>query len=61
MRRHPIDVVALVAGLVVMLSVVGWALWWTDTVAAEDISWLVPVGLVAAGAAGIAASLRSPD
>ena len=61
MRRHSIDVVALVAGLVVLLAVAGWALWWTDTVAAEDFSWLVPVGLVAAGAAGIAASLRTPD
>ena len=61
MRRHSIDVVALVAGLVVLLAVAGWGLWWTDTVAAEDFSWLVPVGLVAAGAAGIAASLRSPD
>jgi hypothetical protein len=61
MRRHPIDVVALVAGLVVLLAVTGWALWWTDTVAGENFNWLVPVGLVAAGAAGIAASLRSPD
>lgn len=61
MRRHPIDVVALVAGLVVLLGVAGWALWWTDRVATEDFSWLVPVGLVVAGAAGIAASLRSPD
>ncbi|MDF2967736.1 MAG: hypothetical protein K0Q93_1514 [Nocardioidaceae bacterium] len=61
MRRHPIDVVSLVAGLVVVLGVLGWALWWTDTVAAEDFSWLVPIGLVVAGATGIAASLRSPD
>ena len=61
MRRHPMDVVALVAGLVTLLGVLGWALWWTDTVAADDFSWLVPVGLVVAGAAGIAASLRSPD
>ena len=61
MRRHPIDVVSLVAGLVVLLGVLGWALWWTETVAAEDFSWLVPIGLVVAGAAGIIASLRSPD
>jgi len=61
MRRHPIDVVALVTGLVVLLGVLGWALWWTDTVAPGTFSWLVPIGLVAAGAAGIAASLRSPD
>ena len=61
MRRHPIDVVSLVAGLVVLLGVLGWALWWTDTVAAEDFSWLVPIALVVAGATGIIASLRSPD
>jgi hypothetical protein len=61
MRRHSIDVVALVAGLVVLLAVAGWGLWWTGTVAAEDFNWLVPVGLVAAGATEIAASLRSPD
>ena len=61
MRRHRMDVVALVAGLVTLLGVLGWALWWTDTIAAEDFSWLVPVGLVVAGGAGIAASLRSPD
>ena len=61
MRRHQIDVVSLVAGLLVLLGVLGWALWWTDTVAAEDFSWLVPIGLVVAGATGIIASLRSPD
>ena len=61
MRRHPIDVVALVAGLVVLLGVAGWALWWTGAVSAETFYWLVPVGLVIAGAAGIAASMRSPD
>jgi hypothetical protein len=61
MRRHAIDVVALVAGLVVLFGVAGWALWWTDAVPAEAFSWLVPVGLVVAGAAGIAASMRSPD
>jgi len=61
MRRHPIDVVALVAGLVALLGVAGWALWWTGEVPAHAFSWLVPVGLVIAGAAGIAASVRSPD
>ncbi len=61
MRKHSIDVVALVAGLLALLGVTGWALWWTDQVPAEAFSWLVPVGLVVAGAAGIAASMRSPD
>ena len=61
MRRHSIDVVALVAGLVALLGVAGWALWWTGQVPGHAFSWLVPVGLVIAGAAGIAASMRSPD
>ena len=61
MRRHEIDTVALVAGLVTLLGVLGWALWWTGTVAPEHFAWLVPAALVLAGTAGIVASLRSPD
>jgi len=60
MRRHPVDAVALVAGVVVLLAVAGWSLWWTDVIPGHAYSWLVPAGLLLAGAAGIAASLRAP-
>jgi len=45
---------------VVLLAVAGWILWWNDVIPGHAYSWLVPAGLVLAGAAGIAASLRAP-
>ncbi len=60
MRRHPVDALALVAGVVVLLAVAGWSLWWTDAIPGHAYSWLVPAGLLLAGAGGIAASLWSP-
>ncbi len=60
MRRHPVDAVALVFGVITALALAGWALWWTDAIPGEAYSWLVPAALVVAGGAGIAASLRSP-
>lgn len=61
MRAHRVDVVALVVGVVTLLATGGWALWWADVLPAGWYVWLVPLGLVLAGAAGIAASLRQRE
>lgn len=61
MQTHRVDVVALVVGVVTLLATGGWALWWTGTLPGDWYAWLVPLGLVVAGVAGILASLWQPE
>lgn len=62
MKPHSLDLVSLVSGavllLVAVLFLVGAA---TDV--SVDSGWVVPVALIAVGAAGLAGALRgrSPD
>ena len=55
MRRHEADLVSLISGLVLLAL----ALLYLGDVAI-DARWALPVILVTAGAAGIAASLNRP-
>lgn len=58
MRRHPLDVVSLVAGLIFAGIFVIWLGWDRGDLSIADIGWLTPTLLIIAGLAGIAASLR---
>jgi hypothetical protein len=55
-KRHDIDVVSLVFGLL-FAAFVGW--WLLDRVAALDVSggWAIAAALLVAGGAGLASSL----
>jgi len=54
--RHPVNIGHLVMGLA-LLGIVGiWALVQTDTVAGDDVRWLMPIPWVIAGLAGLVAS-----
>ncbi|HEU0287029.1 MAG TPA: hypothetical protein VFR22_08275 [Nocardioidaceae bacterium] len=58
MKRHPLDVVSLVAA-VIFLGV--FAIWLGvdhGDLSIADIGWLTPSLLIVAGLAGVAASLR---
>jgi hypothetical protein len=57
-RRHPLDVVSLVAALIFAGVFVIWLGWDRGDLSIADIGWLTPTLLIIAGLAGIAASLR---
>lgn len=60
MQRHDLDLTALVTGLVFValgLVLVIDGAGWVDA----DLRWIAPVLLVALGAAGLAAALRTGD
>jgi hypothetical protein len=58
MNRHPIDVVALILGCVMLSVVAIWALVKTVTMHLPSGEWFLAGGLVVAGLIGLVASLR---
>ena len=58
MRRHSLDVVALVCGLVFVDAAVLWFAWDAGLVDARHLGWAAPGLLIAIGVVGVAASLR---
>jgi hypothetical protein len=58
MKRHPLDVVSLVAALI-FVGVFGiWLGLDRGDLSIADVGWLTPSLLIVAGLAGVAASLR---
>ena len=55
--RHPVNVGHLVMGVAFLGLTLVWALIASDTVEGADIRWLMPIPWVAAGAAGVLASV----
>ena len=54
---HPVNISHLVMGVAFAGMVVVWALVVTDVVGDDNYRWLLPVPWLAAGAAGLAASV----
>ncbi len=65
MRRHELDVVSLVFGLVFATVALLWPLWRLDLIDGNSLSWIPAVALVAIGLLGGTLSLlrsrRSAD
>lgn len=57
MRRHELDVVSLVFGLVFATVAAVWALWRLDVLDSESLSWIPALALVLIGLLGVALSL----
>ncbi|MBS2939209.1 hypothetical protein KDN32_15820 [Nocardioides sp. J2M5] len=62
---HPVNVGQLVMGIAFAGLVTVWALFQADVVQGHDLRWLMPIPWIAAGAAGLAATVwpsrtRSP-
>ena len=55
--RHPVNVGHLVMGVAFLGLTVVWALVASDTVEGSDIRWLMPIPWVAAGIAGVLATV----
>ena len=55
--RHPVNVAHLVMGVAFLGLTLVWALIASDAVEGNDIRWLMPIPWVAAGAAGVLASI----
>ena len=55
--RHPVNVGHLVMGVAFLGITFVWALIASDTVEGSDIRWLLPIPWVAAGIAGVLASV----
>jgi hypothetical protein len=55
--RHPVNVGHLVMGIAFLGIALAWALIVSDAVEGNDIRWLLPMPWVAAGVAGVVASL----
>lgn len=58
MKRHPLDVVSLVAALIFLGIFAIWLGWDRGDLSLDDIGWITPTLLIVAGLAGVAASLR---
>ncbi len=58
MRKHELDLTSLVAGLVFVAIAVAYLVG-TLTKVRIDAGWILPLGLVGLGAAGLAGSVRS--
>ncbi len=54
---HPVNVGHLVMGVAFAGMVLVWALVQGDVVADEELRWLMPIPWIAAGAAGLAATV----
>lgn len=59
MKRHELDVVSLVSGVVFLLVSVGYLVE-AGTEHDVDLGWLIPLALVLLGVAGLASAVR-PD
>ncbi len=57
--RHPVNVGHLVMGVAFLGLTLVWALVASETVEGSDIRWLMPIPWVAAGAAGLLATVRT--
>ncbi|MBA2769970.1 MAG: hypothetical protein H0U35_12750 [Sporichthyaceae bacterium] len=57
MRRHELDLVSLIAGVVFLIVAVSHLVG-AATDITVDLDWLAPVALVGLGVAGLAGSLR---
>jgi hypothetical protein len=55
--RHPVNITQLVMGVAFAGLVVVWALVQGDVVDPSELRWLMPVPWLAAGAAGLAATV----
>jgi hypothetical protein len=55
--RHPVNVAHLVMGVAFLGIAVVWAFIASDTVQGSDVRWLMPIPWVAAGIAGVVASI----
>lgn len=55
--RHPVNITQLVMGVAFAGMVLVWALVVGDVVDRDDYRWLLPVPWIAAGAAGLVASV----
>lgn len=64
-QRHPLDIGALVFGLIFLGAVGAWTLFELDVVSGDDAAWLLPFVLIAAGALGVVLAVtkerRAPD
>lgn len=57
MRRHELDVVSLVFGLVFAVLALLWPLWQLDLIDGTNLSWLPALALVVIGMLGVTLSL----
>ena len=57
MRRHELDVVSLVFGLVFAMVALLWPLWRLDVLDETSLSWLPALALVVIGLLGVALSI----
>ncbi len=55
--RHPVNITQLVMGVAFAGMVLVWALLQGDAVDTSELRWLLPIPWIAAGAAGLAASV----
>lgn len=60
MRRHRLDLLSLVSGLLLLACVGLWAAWERGVVSAGELVLVLPGALVVLGGAGVAASLLAP-
>lgn len=57
MRRHELDVVSLVSGLVFAMVALLWPLWKLDVLDGNSLSWLPALALVVIGLLGVTLSI----
>ena len=57
MKTHPLHVGYLVIGLIFLATVGAWLLREVNVIDTEDVAWLGPVALIAAGGVGLVAAL----
>ena len=55
--RHPVNITQLVMGVAFAGIVLVWALVQGDVVETDELRWLLPIPWLAAGAAGLAATV----
>ena len=55
--RHPVNITHLVMGVAFAGMVLVWALVQGDVVETDELRWLMPIPWIAAGAAGLAATV----
>ena len=55
--RHPVNITQLVLGVAFAGMVLVWALVQGDVVESGELRWLMPIPWIAAGAAGLAATV----
>jgi hypothetical protein len=55
--RHPVNITQLVMGVAFAGLVLVWALVQGDAVETSELRWLLPIPWIAAGAAGLAATV----